>query len=88
MPEPNGIAVYCRVSTKEQSIESQKLEIMRWLTAHGLTESDVSWYVDHETGTTLARDSFNRLEDDIYRGRVTTVIVARSARPMRTRIVW
>lgn len=79
----NATAVYCRVSTKEQSIESQKLEIMRWLTAHGLTEADVTWYVDHETGTTLAREAFNRLEDDIFRGRVTTVIVARLDRVSR-----
>lgn len=67
------IAVYIRVSTKEQNLDSQRAEISAWLARSGLSEAQ--WYEDKETGKTLARPAFQRLQQAIHAGKVETVIV-------------
>lgn len=69
------IAAYCRVSTVRQKADSQINEIAKWLKANGYDESKVEWYIDKETGKTLNRIEFNRLQKDIFSGRIKTVIV-------------
>ncbi len=68
------IACYCRVSTARQKTDSQVAEIKRWLKANGYDDSHVEWYVDHESGKTLDRPEFNRLQQDIFAGTVKTVV--------------
>lgn len=69
------IAAYLRVSTRDQSTDSQRAEIDQWRRGHGIEESRVTWYEDQETGSTLKRPAFERLQSDIFAGNVKTVIV-------------
>ncbi len=69
------IAAYCRVSTQRQKADSQINEIKKWLEAHGYDESKVEWFIDKETGKTLNRTEFNRLQKEIFSGRIKTVVV-------------
>ena len=68
------IACYCRVSTARQKTDSQVAEIKKWLKANDYDQDQVEWYVDHESGKTLDRPEFNRLQQDIFSGRMKTVV--------------
>ena len=80
-PEPSAlgglsvIACYCRISSTRQKIDSQKPEIGRWLQGHGIDLATVVWFEDKETGRTLKRPAFDRLQKAIFAGRVQTVVV-------------
>ena len=65
-------AVYIRVSTVGQNESGQRREIQRWLTGNGL--QDAVWFVDKESGDTLARPAFEKLQRDIFDGKVKTVV--------------
>lgn len=69
------IAAYLRVSTKDQSTKSQRAEIEQWCCGQGIGEASVTWYEDQETGTTFDRPAFDRLQKDIFKGKIKTVIV-------------
>src|SRR5262245_3647645 len=69
------LACYCRVSSPRQKTDSQKVEIMRWLQGCGITASAVQWFEDTETGTTLRRPAFARLQRAIVAGTIRTVVV-------------
>ncbi len=69
------IACYCRVSSRRQRTDSQKAELTRWLTSQGITPSTVQWFEDSETGTTLRRPAFERMQHAIFDGTVNTVVV-------------
>ena len=68
------IACYARVSTARQKNDSQVAEITKWLKSNGYDESQVEWYLDKESGKTLNRPEFNRLQSDIFDGRIKTVV--------------
>lgn len=70
-----SIAIYCRVSTARQKTDSQVAEIKKWLTAHDHDEAKVRWFVDKESGKTLKRPEFEKLQKAIFAGEVRTVIV-------------
>jgi len=70
-----SVAVYIRVSSHSQRPDSQKAEISRWLKAHGHDLSEVLWYEDFETGTTMNRKEFNLLTEAVFAGTVKTVVV-------------
>src|SRR5258705_9173622 len=69
------IAAYTRVSTRDQSTQSQRAEIEKWLSGNGIQAVSVSWYEDQESGTTLQRPQFERLKTDIFSGQVKTVVL-------------
>jgi DNA invertase Pin-like site-specific DNA recombinase len=69
------LACYCRVSSQRQKTDSQKAEILRWLQGCGITASAVQWFEDTETGTTLRRPAFARLQRAIVAGTIRTVVV-------------
>jgi DNA invertase Pin-like site-specific DNA recombinase len=69
------IACYVRVSSRHQKTDSQESEIKKWLAGNGITPGQVEWYRDTETGKTLNRPAFQRLEQDIFNGKVRTVVV-------------
>ena len=69
------IACYCRVSTRHQKNDSQESEIKKWLAGNGIDPSQVEWFFDHETGKTLKRPEFERLQKSIFNGQVKTVVV-------------
>jgi DNA invertase Pin-like site-specific DNA recombinase len=67
------IGVYIRVSTVGQNERGQRAEIRRWLEGNGHT--DVRWYIDKDSGDTLDRPAFCRLQADVFKGTIKTVIV-------------
>ena len=69
------IACYCRVSSRRQKNDSQRAEITRWLEASGIDPSNALWFEDHETGKTLCRPAFEKLQKAVFDGRARTVIV-------------
>ena len=68
------IACYVRVSTRRQKDDSQRAEIEKWLDANGIDRSQVKWYADKESGKFLKRPEFDRLQADIFHGKVKVVI--------------
>lgn len=69
------IAAYLRVSSADQKHDSQRLEIRRYLRNNGVRPNRVTWYEDTETGTRLKRPEFDRLQADIFAGKIKTVIL-------------
>jgi DNA invertase Pin-like site-specific DNA recombinase len=69
------IGVYIRVSSHSQKSDSQRAEIQRWLAAHGHAPDAVQWFEDKETGATLHRSGLIRLQEAIFAGTVTMVVV-------------
>lgn len=68
------IAVYCRCSTHRQKTDSQEAEIAKWLKANSYDDTQVEWYIDYQSGKTLDRTEFNRLQRDIFDGKIKTVV--------------
>ena len=68
------IACYVRVSTRRQKDDSQRAEIEKWLDANGIDRSQVKWYADKESGRFLKRPEFDRLQADIFHGKVKAVV--------------
>ncbi len=69
------VACYVRTSTIGQNQAGQKREIQRWLAGNGIDSKNVSWYIDRESGDTLHRPDFERLQRDVFAGDVGTVVV-------------
>lgn len=69
------IAAYIRVSSRNQKHDSQRAEIEKWLAANSIDPAQVEWFADKETGTTLRRPEFERLQADIFAGKVKTVVL-------------
>lgn len=70
----SSVAAYIRVSTRKQKTDGQVEDIKRWLVANGYNLESVTWYEDKETGKTLKRPAFDRLQGDIFDGKVKSVI--------------
>lgn len=77
------IAAYIRVSSRSQKFDSQESEIKKWLRNNDIAAANVGWYCDVESGKTLARPEFERLQKDIWSGGVKTVVVYRLDRLSR-----
>lgn len=80
------IGIYIRISSPSQTVESQRLDIERWLDAHGYGTDQVRWFEDQETGRSLRRPAFEQLQQAIFSGQLRTVVVwklDRLARSMR-----
>ena len=73
------IAVYVRVSSKQQDTRSQMPDLERWATGQG-----VKWYRDKFTGKTMDRPGWNRLQAAVDAGEVSAVVVWRIDRLGRT----
>lgn len=69
------VACYVRVSTRHQKDDGQRAEIKKWLDATGIDPKQVEWYCDKESGTTLKRPEFDRLQADIFHGKVKCVVL-------------
>lgn len=69
------VACYCRVSSRRQTHESQKAEIQRWLHQNRIRARRVVWFEDTETGRSLKRPAFERLQKEIFAGKVAMVVV-------------
>jgi DNA invertase Pin-like site-specific DNA recombinase len=68
-------AVYIRVSSHSQNLDSQRAEITQWLNQNDFDLAKVQWFEDTESGTTLDRPAFKKMQKAIFNGEVKTVIV-------------
>lgn len=75
------IAIYVRVSSKQQDQRSQEPELERWQKAQ---EGEIVWYRDKFTGRTMQRPGMDKLLKAIERGEVSTIVVWRLDRLGRT----
>ena len=77
-------AIYLRVSSKSQKVESQRHAIESYLDGHGIT--DPTWYEDTiSTRKDLSeRPGLTALQDAIFNGQVKTVILYRLDRLARS----
>jgi DNA invertase Pin-like site-specific DNA recombinase len=62
-------------SHRSQKHDSQKAEIQKWLDNHGIDPKQVEWYMDKETGRHTNRPAFERLQKDIFDGKVQQVVM-------------
>jgi len=76
------VACYCRVSTTGQKHDAQEHELGEYVRAHSIP--DATWFRDKCSGATLDRPEFERLQQAIFAGRVSTVIVQRLDRLARS----
>lgn len=79
------VAAYVRVSTldQEKGIRSQERAIEQYLEGHGL---EAVWYRDRLSGKDTNRPDFEKLQRDIFNGKVNTVVcwkLDRLSRSMR-----
>jgi predicted site-specific integrase-resolvase len=81
--EPRPVAVYIRVSSKDQKTDSQCQSILDWLTRNGYDLDQAGWYVDVESGRMMKRPEFDRLRADIFAGTIKAVVVSKVDRIAR-----
>jgi DNA invertase Pin-like site-specific DNA recombinase len=69
------VACYVRVSTwdQEKGLESQVKALTEYTANHGL--DGVKWYKDIITGISTSRPAFDKLQRDVFNGRVGTIVV-------------
>lgn len=75
------IAIYIRVSSRQQDTKSQKPDLKQWAKAQ---DEPVKWYEDTATGKTMNRPGWKKLEDAVRTGKVSTIVVWRLDRLGRT----
>ena len=76
------VAIYARVSSRQQDTRSQEPDLNRWAEAYA--DGPVKWYRDKFTGKTMDRPGWNRLEADMVAGKVSKIVVWRLDRLGRT----
>lgn len=80
-PTMKHTAIYLRVSSKQQDLKSQEIELGRY--AAGL-DGQVAWYRDKFTGKTMDRPGWKKLEAAMVRGDVSAIACWRLDRLGRT----
>lgn len=65
------IAIYARVSTNDQNLDSQLQECREWCAHNKMTAVE---YLDVMSGASTSREALNRMMADARRGRVKTVL--------------
>ena len=76
------IAIYLRVSSRQQDTRSQEPDLKRWVEAYA--DAPVKWYRDKFSGKTMDRPGWNRLEADMVAGKISKIVVWRLDRLGRT----
>jgi len=77
------IAIYVRVSSRKQDTRSQEPDLRRWVEAFA-EGGQVRWYRDKQSGKTMDRPGWRRLEADMLSGKVSKIVVWRLDRLGRT----
>jgi hypothetical protein len=77
------IAIYERVSTRDQKLDSQHADLATWAKGHE-NGQPVRWYSDKFTGKSMERPGMMKLLADIRGGRIKAVAVWRLDRLGRT----
>jgi DNA invertase Pin-like site-specific DNA recombinase len=74
MPTDKHIAVYLRVSSKNQDTKSQEPALKEWAAGQ---KAPVRWYRDKFTGKTIDRPGWQKLESELRAGKVMSIVVWR-----------
>jgi DNA invertase Pin-like site-specific DNA recombinase len=74
-------AIYCRVSSRDQSHASQTPDLERWAEAH---DGPVKWFKDKITGRTMIRPGMDQLMEQLQSGKLERIVVWRLDRLGRT----
>lgn len=77
-----SIAIYLRVSSRQQDTASQEPDLKRWIEAYA--DAPVQWYRDKMSGKTMDRPGWKRLEQDLAAGKISKIVVWRLDRLGRT----
>lgn len=78
-------AIYIRVSTAQQSTQSQKPDLNRWIEAQDPQQiGEVKWYEDKSTGKNMERPAWQKIQAAINLGKVSRLVVWRLDRLGRT----
>jgi len=78
-------AIYTRVSTSQQTTQSQKPDLKRWLEAQDSDKlGEVRWFHDTATGKNMDRPGWMKLQAAIDSGKVNRLVVWRLDRLGRT----
>jgi len=78
-------ALYVRVSTinkQDKGLKSQEQALIEYCRNHGIDNYKI--YRDKQTGGNLDRPALHKLREDIFRGRISTVIVWKLCRISRS----
>ena len=78
---PKHVAIYVRVSSKQQDHRSQMPDLERWEES---SDEPVKWYTDKASGKKMHRPAWNKLEEAMRAGKVSQVVVWRLDRLGRT----
>lgn len=80
-------AVYLRVSTDDQSVASQRIEMVSFLRGKGIDPDSCRWFVDEgKSGATMNRPAMDKLRRAVEGGRIDTVVIYDLDRFARTMI--
>ena len=77
------IAIYVRVSTRQQDTRSQLPDLKRWIGAYA-DGKPVVWYREQASGKSMDRPGWRKLEAAIHAGKVSKIVVWRLVRLGRT----
>lgn len=78
-------AIYLRVSTEEQSLEPQRVELTKYVAARGWTHTpEIDEFTDVISGSTTERDGFDRLMAAVREKHYDAVLVVRLDRLARS----
>ena len=75
-------AIYMRVSSAQQKLDSQLDELTRWVEQNN--RQSVKWYRDKFTGKSMQRPGFEKLYQDLATGKLSEIVVWRLDRIGRT----
>ena len=78
------VAAYVRISTDDQNTDGQTAELQKWLDRSGINPDAVDWFIDKQSGKTLNRDGFKRMQARIGAGEIQTVVVYKLDRLTRS----
>lgn len=78
------IAIYERVSSRGQKLDSQHHDLATWARGQEANDQAVKWYSDTFTGKNMERPGMVKLLGDIRAGKVKSVVVWRLDRLGRT----
>jgi DNA invertase Pin-like site-specific DNA recombinase len=79
-----SVGVYVRISTTEQNTDGQVAELQRWLDRSGIASNAVEWFTDKQSGKTLNREAFKRMQASIASGEIKTVVAYKLDRLTRS----
>lgn len=78
-------ALYCRVSTPDQSLARQRQQTSDYATNHlGIEPAAIDVYTDTQTGTNTDRDGYRELMDAVENGDIERVIASEVSRISRS----